>query len=312
MMREPAYAGDALIGALRQCAFGVVHRSAPATWRFQLRNGKPLAVRATRSGEWLRLTTAARPERAPDLPWRLLALNAQLPSSAKATFEWRNRSTYVCVDVCLAAEDSSAHRLNAACSSLLEAGASLASIGEDPPLQARDRRLDDAIAEQCCDLLNDGQWSWTERADEHLQIALPTRRGPAQAAITQSADAVCCHVQLVDTSPTSEICRQATSAFLLAATGSLRLVRAVRARKRERETVGIEVMLAPRFTTDDLNTALLGLATASDLLGPEAAALRNDALASEYLAARALERVRKARPLAFTTMEVPEPILQEG
>ncbi len=306
-MTRPAWSdADKLTNALRHCA-GKVYRTAPAAWHFTLRNGKPMAVRAAFNGEWLRLMTAATLEPAPDLPWRLLGLNGKLASGAKVTFDQRARSTSLCVDACLASEDSSAHRLGTACSSLLEAGASLASLGEDAPIPLGlplDERLDDGVAAQCRSLLNDAQWPWTERADERIRVDLETRRGHAQVLIAQCGDAVRLGMELVDATELSGTCRVALGAFLLAASGALRLVRAAAALNGERETAGLEVVLTSPLSASDLDTALGGLASAYDQLGPEALALRHDRLASEYLAVSGCARALMAR--------AKEPIPQGG
>lgn len=276
---------EALCGAASD-----VERTGRGMWRFSLVNGAVVPARARVASGWLELTTAlsgaARLDSDP-LSW--LRLNARFGGSVRAACALGAPDLHLRTDLHIEEETSLFDRVGSACEQVCEALHLLQPGAAEMPATPQagrddDRRDSSSVAGDIERLCAEAGWPCTIRAASDMRIDIETRAGVFGARL-ESASGRADHVivELGDLSGQSKTSQRAVGVFLLALSST---VRAVKGAVLERDGVEVAALASPLEgpTVQALDRALSALAVACQLSGREVQALRDERLASDYLA----------------------------
>jgi hypothetical protein len=273
-----------------------VEPSGPSSWQLVLRNGKPLATRASLESGVLRLSAVARPSRNTPEYWTLLVATGRLPAGAKFTIDRRSGDPLVVVE--LRARGAPASRAIAdACARLLDAERAAHEPVMDQPALVQETT--DASPPGWLDAWSDDAPAREPLGDGRFGVDVESPRGSHRVVIERAATGVCCSVELA-TAPADATRRQALALFLLTAADALPLARGAATDGTDRAVVRLEMLLAGEPVAGDVEDGVMTLAAACAHFGPEARALGRAAVAAEYVAIR-----RRPDPKAAPARAVP-------
>ncbi len=256
----------------------------PWRWQFAVRNGTRLPVAARYADGFLRLETKRGMKAAPALALRrAIRWNSALAGGVKIAADESARQLRLCADILVLDETQLARRLEWSldgfheCARLLDAGGS-----EDAGTMSREEGLPLPVTQ---DLLENTSWPLTRLESGDYSVALE-----ADGAHPARLRADRCHalvdVDLVHTEVDAWQANQALASYLLAATGSLRMVRACCVDAEVRSTFSLAVFLPTAALPEELDHALASLSAAHRICAREANALLDESVAGRYLAVR--------------------------
>jgi hypothetical protein len=286
----------AITESLRKCA-PLVERVGQGEWNFILNNGSALLVGARACEHWLHLDAPLRCDAAQGLDaWQLLKLNRGLGGLSKlALLQPGHTPLRVRSEIPLDEDVDLQRRVGEACAGLKSAAGRL--HGEEKEELTRIDSL--ATAEgpkeeqggaELGALCAEAGWKFTERTQGKLAVELETRTGFYQAIMEESAGgAVSVAVEVASDDVLGENSRRAIGMLLLRASAEVRMARAVVRDKGEGSAARFETLFQTRPCAAEVNHALSALAVACGLCGEAAEAMRDEAVAGNYLAAQGLK-----------------------
>jgi hypothetical protein len=247
-------------------------------WSLTINNGvcHPVSVRL--GDDWLLLEAGSIPGDEPigaDALWDVLSRNAALPGYAKLTLTPGN---VVALRAEVPLDDVDLGRL---------LGQTLDAFrlvwNEAEPIAAEGTQLSDAVLKRCCD---DSGWPAVQRTSGRTTVALET--SPViQAILSPVGPGLLVSAELYDFGNCSALSRQAAGAFLLEASGLIRMARAAVTNQESTAVVRFEVAFRDAPCAAELSAAFSSLSTACALVNSELAALQIEDVARDYLATRA-------------------------
>jgi hypothetical protein len=282
--------------SLRQCA-PLVERVGQGEWNFILNNGSALLISARACEHWLHLDAPLGSATAQGLDaWQLLKLNRGLGGLSKlALLQPGQTALRVRAEIPLDEGVDLQRRVGEACAGLKSAAGRLhgeekeeltrvdsSATTEEPKEEQEGSGLQTLCAE--------AGWKFTERMQGKLAVELETRTGFYQAIVEERAGgAVSVAVEVASDSALGENSRRAIGTLLLRASAEIRLARAVVRDGGEGSAASFETLFQTRPCAAEVNHALSALAVACGLCGGAAEAMRDEAVAANYLAAQGLK-----------------------
>jgi hypothetical protein len=261
-----------------------------------LNNGSALLVGARADEQWLHLDAPLRCAVAQGLDaWQLLKLNRGLGGLSKlALLQPGQTALRVRAEIPLDEDVDLQRRVGEACAGLKSAAGRLHGEGKEELT-----RVDSlaAIAEQkespggaeLGALCAEAGWKYTERAQGKLAVELETRTGFYQAIVEERAGgSVSLAVEVASDAVLGDNSKRALGTLLLRASAEVRLARAVVRDGGEGSAASFETLFQTLPCAAEVNHALSALAVACGLCGGAAEAMRDDAVAGNYLDAQGL------------------------
>jgi len=272
-------------------------------WRLSILNGEVLPLQARMTSGWLALT-ASLPSSARAVYGDLLALqvNEHLPGSARVARLFGDHEPHVRADTWIEHAQDLTGWLSASCSALTTAAHAFTSIDNQPAgATSASSQLVADVERACCE----SGWPAASGDRSSLRVEISTRTGVYTARMMAVADSAAAFVvELADMAGCPHVCRRATAALLLAASGSLRLVKGAFVQNDGTEMASLvspfDLALGP--WTDE---ALSALTVGCQLVGREVQALLDEGLAAEYLALSGVPDEHDARTLVEQEEEQP-------
>lgn len=279
------------IGELLEKCAPLVEAVGRRKWNFILNNGSMLLVTAQANDEWLHLQASLEPKAAADVDaWKLLQLNHQLGLSRFALLPGE-RGAHLRAEIALDEEVDLARRLHEACAGL-KAGAGRLH-GEKP---AEHEKLSPAITIDAAapkggpelqHLCREAGWQFTEKSATRLAVELEAGDGFYQAVIEERPGGeVLVSIEVARDEAFGEWSRRALGAMLLQACGVVRLTRAAIRETGGQATALFEVLFPTMPCAVELGHALSALSLSCRLCGREVAAMQDERVARNYLAAQ--------------------------
>ncbi len=256
----------------------------PWRWQCAVQNGTRLPVAARYDDGFLRLETKCGMQAAPALaPRRAIRWNAALAGGVKIAADAAARQLRLCADILVLDEAQLARRLEWSldgfheCAQLLDTGGS-----EDAETMPRREDLPLPVAQH---LLENTSWPFTRLESGEYSVALEAD-GARPARVRADRCHILVFVDLVCTGVDARLADQALASYLLAATGTLRMVRACCVEAEARSTFSLAVLLPAAALPEELDHALASLSAAHRICAREANALLDESVAGRYLAVR--------------------------
>ncbi|HUQ30906.1 MAG TPA: hypothetical protein VM095_02255 [Pyrinomonadaceae bacterium] len=284
--------------SLRECA-PLVEKVGQGEWNFILNNGSALLVSACATEHWLHLDAPLRCDAAQGGldAWHLLKLNRGLGGLSKlALLQPGQTALRVRAEIPLDEDVDLQRRLLEACAGLKSAAGRL--HGEEKEeltrvdsLAATEEWKKEQDGSELQTLCAEAGWKFTERGQGKLAVELETRTGFYQAIMEERAEgAVSVAVEVARDATFGENSRRAIGTLLLRASAHIKLARAVVFDGGEGSAAAsFETLFQTRPCAAEVNHALSALAVACGLCGGAAEAMRDEAVAANYLAAQGLK-----------------------
>lgn len=275
--------------SLKKCA-PLVEADGQAKWNFILNNGSMLLVTAQADDDWLHLLAPLDAQATRVDAWQLLRLNHQLASGKFALLPGED-AAHLRAEIPLDEEVDITRRLQEACAGFKAAAGSL--HGEKMKEHARpfpvigSTETSQQKASELTRLCQEAGWQFTERSATKLAVDLEVGDGFYQAMIEERANGeVLVFVELARDESFGEWSRRAMGAMLLRASGIVRFTRAALSETDGHAAALFETMFPTMPCAVELDHALSALSIACRLCGHEVAAMKDEAVARNYVAAQ--------------------------
>ena len=278
---------------LEKCA-SLAERAGQGEWNFILNNGSMLFVGARACEHWLHLDAPVGKGTALGHDaWRLLQLHQGLGGLSKLALPHSQSSLRLRAEIPLCEDVDLRTRLSEACAGLKATAGRLHGEAKTARPQAysssisqEKERTDTASLQQ---LFEESGWKFTERTQTKLAVDLEAGNGFYQAIVEEQANgAVSVSVELARDTSFGESSKRAIGALLLRASAEIRMARAVIKEGEEGATAGFEALFQTAPCAAELDHALSALAIACRLCGQAIAAIQDESIAKNYLAAQGL------------------------
>lgn len=276
--------------ALQKCA-SLVETTGPKSWNFILNNGRMLLVAAHADDEWLHLRAPLEGDAALKMDaWKLLRLNHQL-GHGRFALAPSEQTPHLRAEIALDEEVNLARRLQEACAGLKAGAGSLYGEKTKEHMQLHPNITTDEATPQANSelrrLCEETGWQFDEKTATKFVVELEAGNGFYQAAIEERGEgSVHIAVELARDETFSEWSRRAVGLMLLRACGVVRFARASVRERSEQVTALFEVVFPTLPAVVELNHALSALSIACRLCGREVAAMQDERVARNYLAAQ--------------------------
>lgn len=254
-----------------------VAQMAPGHWTFAPAASPALRVGARIAGEWLLFDTSlpAHVSRTLDWRWKALAANQLFAGGVKLCTVDGERTLRLRAELPLLEDAPVASRVRHVCAGIAAATAWLTSRTADArpaPIAADHFEASDLDLPELC---RETQWPLTVREPNTVMVQLDVP-GTFQRAMvdTQTGRGVVVFTPILSEAPRAPVCEAAVARLLLAATGAVRMVRAVAGVSPA--SVGFEVVFAHIPTAEELVHTFAALSVAWSCAGREAEVLARD------------------------------------
>ena len=323
----------AISARLRELA-GAVAQTAMGTWRFTIANGRRLPAEARLGGGWLCLATIPGPAAEFASHWEMLAANAALPGLAKLALDPMTGQPQLRAEAPVETDTDCLEQLAAACAGfergvilLSPAGAgnqretaaafmaevservgdiprpvstAATSMGRNRAESRSATATEDAlpatamVGAELAELCAEAGWQPLRHDDDGCIVQLESTRTPLSARLSARAGGLRARAELLGCGPLKPPSRAALARLLLAAGGSVRMVRASVDANGDGPSAGIEVICGPRPSPAFVGHALASLSLVARLAAAESQALADPSMARRYL--RMQERATTMTP----------------
>ncbi|MGP8251890.1 MAG: hypothetical protein ACLQHF_07630 [Terracidiphilus sp.] len=276
-------AAEVTLTMLNKCC-EEVEPMGPWNWQCAVQNTARLPLSVTYADGFLHLAAGAgvSPIAARMLE-RAVRSNCALGGGVKIAADGAGRAFKLCADLVVLNELELLTRLEWAFEGFhegLQAMRKLAASQDEIP-----SRSAHALAFNLPELLDTASWECAERGDGTYAVKLDAESAP-RARVSMSGGGTSLSVEVVRAQSAAAATPRALSLFLLAASGSLRFVRACAAESGDGKVFDLEVTLPATPATEELNHGLKALSLAYRLCAREANLLLDESAACCYLAVR--------------------------
>jgi hypothetical protein len=282
------------------------------TWRFTIANGRRRPAEARLGGGWLCLATIPGPAAESASHWEMLAANASLPGLAKLALDPMTGQPQLRAEAPVETDTDCLEQLAAACAGfergvtlLCAAGAgnqretavaSTAEVSTAATPMGRNRAesrsataTEDAlpatamVGAELVELCVEAGWQPLRHDDDGCIVQLESTGTPLSARLSARAGGLRARAELLGCGPLKPPSRAALARLLLAAGGSVRMVRASVDANGDGPSAGIEVICGPRPSPAFVGHALASLSLVARLAAAESRALADPSMARRYL-----------------------------
>jgi hypothetical protein len=266
-----------------ECA-ALAQASGDGGWKLSLAGGKTIPASARLLDDWLTFDAPFDRSRRSIDCWRLLALNFGLSRPGKiALVQGRLHAR---IEVALPEDERLPRACAEACAGIVEVAEALerlaCDVGKAGPPPVASTQADTEV--NLVDVCKEAGWDFVERAEGALAVRLDTRAGFHQALVERSARGAVVGVEVWRATGLTELSRRAIGAFLLRASGRVRMARATVEECGEQSIIGFEARLGANPRAEEMRSALSALSIACDWCAREVAHLQDERVAEGYLA----------------------------
>ena len=292
-----------LTSALEAYAVAVV-QMAPGHWAFGPAGAPELRATASMTDDWL-LFDAPLPKPVGGVTaWDVFAANALLPGGLKGCAGASDGTLRLRAELPLVEQLPLVRSVQEVCAGLAAAAAWLRPAGLDaPPAPSAETTSDGVDLQQLC---AETAWPFTVRGADTAMVELDVPGAFQQASVALQLDrGLVVSVPVLSEPLRAPVCATAVGAFLLRATGAVRMVRA--ATGTSRVPVCFEVVRAAMPAPAELAEGFAALSLAWRCAAREAAVLAADQRVAEWYVRRAAVNVGPSTMDFSTVASGPNP-----
>ena len=267
-----------------------------SSWRFTLLNGAPHVVTARINDDWLMLEAECEGEAQPrGLFWDALVRNSSLECLAKVVLA-QDVGLRLRAELPILEDVDLGTRVGEACRGF-EAEWTHTGNHSYQKVSSNDEESRIDLKGLC----TEAGWPFAERSGGKLAVELEVPDGFCHALLIPAKQGVHIHCEIATLEDATAECRQAVAAFLLAASGLIRMGRAsIKKSDGAAPVAQFEVVFGTAPSPLEISSALECLSVACSICGEEIKTLQVPAIAERYLALRGRGDNPEIRPTERT------------